>query len=139
MLGETHHYQSLELSLRAQVLSPFEVLQSATAINAALLNRPGELGVRPLGRGYAWPRSIRRDGKLVLGLRLEVAGVVALVWLVGMTNAFNLLDNMDGLAATLAGIAAVFFAIDALTVHHNDAILALSLAVAGACAGFLPD
>ena len=48
-----------------------------------------------------------------------LAGVVALVWLVGMTNAFNLLDNMDGLAATLAGIAAMFFAIDAVTVHKN--------------------
>jgi imidazolonepropionase-like amidohydrolase len=45
LLGETHHYQSLEFSIRAQVLSPFEVLQSATTINAALLNRPGELGV----------------------------------------------------------------------------------------------
>jgi imidazolonepropionase-like amidohydrolase len=45
LLGETHHYQSLELSLRAQVLSPFEVLQSATTVNASLLNRPGELGV----------------------------------------------------------------------------------------------
>jgi UDP-GlcNAc:undecaprenyl-phosphate GlcNAc-1-phosphate transferase len=67
-----------------------------------------------------------------------LAGTVALVWLVGMTNAFNLLDNMDGLAATLAGIAALFFAIDAVTVHHNDAVLALSLAIAGACAGFLP-
>jgi len=67
-----------------------------------------------------------------------LAGTVALVWLVGMTNAFNLLDNMDGLAATLAGIAALFFAIDALTVHENDAVLALSLALALACAGFLP-
>jgi UDP-GlcNAc:undecaprenyl-phosphate GlcNAc-1-phosphate transferase len=67
-----------------------------------------------------------------------LAGVVAVVWLVGMTNAFNLLDNMDGLAATLAGIAATFFAIDALTVHKNDGVLALSLAVALACAGFLP-
>ena len=67
-----------------------------------------------------------------------LAGIVALVWLVGLTNAFNLLDNMDGLAATLAGIAAVFFAIDALTVHENDAVLALSLALAFACAGFLP-
>jgi UDP-GlcNAc:undecaprenyl-phosphate GlcNAc-1-phosphate transferase len=67
-----------------------------------------------------------------------LAGIVALVWLVGLTNAFNLLDNMDGLAASLAGIAALFFAIDALTVHHNDAVLALSLAIAGACAGFLP-
>jgi UDP-GlcNAc:undecaprenyl-phosphate GlcNAc-1-phosphate transferase len=67
-----------------------------------------------------------------------LAGIVALVWLVGLTNAFNLLDNMDGLAATLAAIAALFFAIDALTVHTNDAVLALSLAIAGACVGFLP-
>ena len=67
-----------------------------------------------------------------------LAGVVALLWLVGMTNAFNLLDNMDGLAATLAGIAAIFFAIDALTVHENNAVLALALSVAFACAGFLP-
>jgi UDP-GlcNAc:undecaprenyl-phosphate/decaprenyl-phosphate GlcNAc-1-phosphate transferase len=67
-----------------------------------------------------------------------LAGLVALVWLVGMTNAFNLLDNMDGLAATLAGIAALFFAIDAVTVHHNHAVLALSLALALACVGFLP-
>jgi len=67
-----------------------------------------------------------------------LAGAVALVWLVGMTNAFNLLDNMDGLAATLAGIAATFFAIDALTVHKSHAVLALSLALALSCAGFLP-
>jgi UDP-GlcNAc:undecaprenyl-phosphate GlcNAc-1-phosphate transferase len=67
-----------------------------------------------------------------------LAGTVALVWLVGMTNAFNLLDNMDGLAATLAGIAAAFFAIDAVTVHKNHAVLALALALALACAGFLP-
>ena len=35
-----------------------------------------------------------------------VAVPLALLWLVGMTNAFNLLDNMDGLAASLAAIAA---------------------------------
>lgn len=45
LLGETHHYQSLEFSIRAQVLSPFEVIQSATLTNAELLNRGGELGV----------------------------------------------------------------------------------------------
>ena len=67
-----------------------------------------------------------------------LAGIVALVWLVGVTNAFNLLDNMDGLAATLAGIAAAFFAVDAVTVHKSHAVLALSLAIALACVGFLP-
>jgi UDP-GlcNAc:undecaprenyl-phosphate GlcNAc-1-phosphate transferase len=67
-----------------------------------------------------------------------VAGAIAMFWLVGMTNAFNLLDNMDGLAATLAGIAFMFFAIDAATVHPSHAVLAFSLAGALACGGFLP-
>jgi UDP-GlcNAc:undecaprenyl-phosphate GlcNAc-1-phosphate transferase len=67
-----------------------------------------------------------------------VADAIALFWLVGMTNAFNLLDNMDGLASTLAGIAFVFFAIDAATVHPSHAVLAFSLAGALACAGFVP-
>jgi UDP-GlcNAc:undecaprenyl-phosphate/decaprenyl-phosphate GlcNAc-1-phosphate transferase len=63
---------------------------------------------------------------------------IGLVWIVGITNAFNLLDNMDGMAATLACIAALFFAIDAVTLHPNDTVLLLSLALALACAGFLP-
>ena len=67
-----------------------------------------------------------------------IAWGLALFWLVGMTNAFNLLDNMDGLAATLAAIAFTFFAIDALTIHPNDTVLAISLAGALACLGFLP-
>jgi UDP-GlcNAc:undecaprenyl-phosphate/decaprenyl-phosphate GlcNAc-1-phosphate transferase len=67
-----------------------------------------------------------------------IAWALALLWLVGMTNAFNLLDNMDGLAATLAGIAFVFFAIDAVTIHPDHTILALALAGALSCGGFLP-
>lgn len=45
LLGETHHYQSGEFSLRGKVLTPLEVIQSATTINAELLNRKGELGI----------------------------------------------------------------------------------------------
>jgi UDP-GlcNAc:undecaprenyl-phosphate GlcNAc-1-phosphate transferase len=85
-------------------------------------------------------------GALVLwtGTHVEVvsndvlAAGIGLVWLVGLTNAFNLLDNMDGLASTLAAIAAVYFAIDAVTIHPNHMTLALALALAGACAGFIP-
>jgi len=67
-----------------------------------------------------------------------VAWPLAALWLVGMTNAFNLLDNMDGLAASLAGIAFAFFAIDAVTIHPNHMHLVLALAGACACGGFLP-
>jgi UDP-GlcNAc:undecaprenyl-phosphate GlcNAc-1-phosphate transferase len=85
-------------------------------------------------------------GVIVLGTGTDVqlihthviAWSLALLWLVGMTNAFNLLDNMDGLAATLAAIAFGFFAIDAVTVHPNDTALSLALAGALACVGFLP-
>ena len=45
LLGETHDQQSRELSIRAQVLSPAEILRSATLVNAEILGRSGELGV----------------------------------------------------------------------------------------------
>ncbi len=44
---------------------------------------------------------------------------IGIVWLIGMTNAFNLLDNMDGLAGSLAVIASVFFACDAWLQHET--------------------
>ena len=73
----------------------------------------------------------------LIGNRL-VGDAVAILWLVGVTNAFNLLDNMDGLAASLAAIAFGFFAVDAVTVHPSHLALAFALAGALACAGFLP-
>jgi imidazolonepropionase-like amidohydrolase len=44
LLGETHEHQSEELSIRAEVLSPAEILRSATVVNAEILGREGELG-----------------------------------------------------------------------------------------------
>jgi UDP-GlcNAc:undecaprenyl-phosphate GlcNAc-1-phosphate transferase len=67
-----------------------------------------------------------------------LATAIGLLWIVGMTNAFNLLDNMDGLAATLATISCAFFAIDAFTVHPSNLIATLSLGLCFACLGFLP-
>jgi UDP-GlcNAc:undecaprenyl-phosphate GlcNAc-1-phosphate transferase len=67
-----------------------------------------------------------------------VGDAIAVVWLIGLTNAFNLLDNMDGLAASLASISFFFFAVDAVTVHPDHASLAYAIAGAAACIGFLP-
>jgi UDP-GlcNAc:undecaprenyl-phosphate GlcNAc-1-phosphate transferase len=81
---------------------------------------------------------------LATGLSVEIVGndvlaaAIGLVWIVGMTNAFNLLDNMDGLAGTLAAIAAALFAIDAVTIHPDRLVLVLSLGLALTCLGFLP-
>mgnify|MGYP002525771929 CR=1 FL=1 len=45
LLGECHHYQSGEFSRRAEVLTPLEIVRSATLGNAELFQREGELGV----------------------------------------------------------------------------------------------
>jgi UDP-GlcNAc:undecaprenyl-phosphate GlcNAc-1-phosphate transferase len=62
--------------------------------------------------------------------------LLTLLWVVGITNAVNLLDNMDGLAAGMAVVAAafrlVFFLMDA-----DPAGAALTAAFLGAVAGFL--
>ena len=61
---------------------------------------------------------------------------VTLVWVIGITNAFNLLDNMDGLTAGLAAIAAGSFAVMGI-IAGPDAIAIVGAALAGSALGFL--
>lgn len=61
---------------------------------------------------------------------------ITIVWVVAITNAFNLLDNMDGLTAGLAAIAsAYFFMLAAFSGQYLVAPFAAALL--GACLGFL--
>ena len=61
---------------------------------------------------------------------------MTIFWLIGITNAVNLLDNMDGLAAGIAIIASGFLALSFLTTgHFTEALLLLTFA--GALLGFL--
>ena len=61
---------------------------------------------------------------------------LTLLWVVVVTNAMNLLDNMDGLSGGIGAVAAIFFL---LLAAMNDQYLvgALSAALVGACLGFL--
>jgi UDP-GlcNAc:undecaprenyl-phosphate GlcNAc-1-phosphate transferase len=76
------------------------------------------------------------------GVRIEfmnnyyLSMAVTYLWLVGITNAFNLLDNMNGLSAGIATIAAVFFGI--IMWSGNQILIAvISFALAGSTLGFL--
>jgi UDP-GlcNAc:undecaprenyl-phosphate GlcNAc-1-phosphate transferase len=76
-------------------------------------------------------------GNLIRFFPWPIANIVlTFVWLVGITNAINLLDNMDGLASGVsmiaAGILTYFF-----WQEGNQALLILSLSLAGAILGFL--
>lgn len=93
-------------------------------------------------------------GISILVLRVPFAGVFVLsndwsyllsvVWVVGLTNAINLIDGLDGLAAGIVAIAAATFFLyarelgaDGLLVAGNIGPL-LAVLVLGACLGFLP-
>ncbi len=61
---------------------------------------------------------------------------VTFLWLIGITNALNLLDNMDGLAAGIAGVAAMVLA--AMFLMAGDLVgFGAATALAGATGGFL--
>ena len=93
-------------------------------------------------------------GISILVLRVPFAGVFVLsndwsyllsvVWVVGLTNAINLIDGLDGLAAGIVAIAAATFFLyarelgaDGLLATGNIGPL-LAVLVLGACLGFLP-
>jgi UDP-GlcNAc:undecaprenyl-phosphate GlcNAc-1-phosphate transferase len=68
-----------------------------------------------------------------------VDAALSIVWFVGITNAFNLLDNIDGLAAGVAAIAGAFLVLS-FFIDGNPALVALAApaaAMTGVAAGFL--
>jgi UDP-GlcNAc:undecaprenyl-phosphate GlcNAc-1-phosphate transferase len=61
---------------------------------------------------------------------------LTLVWVVGITASFSILDHMDGLCAGVAAMASLFFAIFALQ-SGQLMVSTMAAAVLGAAAGFL--
>jgi UDP-GlcNAc:undecaprenyl-phosphate GlcNAc-1-phosphate transferase len=73
-------------------------------------------------------------GKVALG---PLALPITLLWLVGMSNAFNLIDGLDGLAAGLGLVSTVALLVASLQ-RGNWEIAIVAGGLAGALLGFLP-
>ena len=79
---------------------------------------------------------------IFFGLKIPITGYdivdiwITVFWIVGITNAINLLDNMDGLAAGISAIAAISLAINFATNGSMGEAL-LICAFIGALLGFL--
>src|ERR1700733_12472096 len=68
------------------------------------------------------------------GLVLDIG--LTLVWVVGITASFSILDHMDGLCAGIAAVAAGFFTLSA-TLNGQTMVRTLGAAAFGAALGFL--
>lgn len=62
---------------------------------------------------------------------------LTLLWFLTVTNALQFLDGMDGLAAGLGAVAALFFSLAALQTGQRY-LMFLAAPLVGACLGFLP-
>jgi len=145
-----------QLDWAADAFGPaVRMLQEAHRVEGKLLAVVGGsglvflLGLLDDKLGARFPVAAKAAGELAAAIVLVAAGVeislfpwpwlnsiVTLVWIVGITNAFNLLDNMDGLAAGVACAASLVLLINAVML--GEFFIALILAAfIGALLGFL--
>ncbi len=95
------------------------------------------------------PPALRFGSQLLAGaalyaadVRWEVSGSawldlpITLLWVAGLANAFNLLDNIDGAAATTASVSAAGIGALALA-RGEEQTAAVAFALSGACLAFL--
>ena len=80
----------------------------------------------------------------VFVLPYDLALLFSVVWVLGMTNAINFIDGLDGLAAGIVGIGATAFLLYGFRLGQVDLLLAgnigplVAALVVGICLGFLP-
>ncbi len=74
----------------------------------------------------------------------DLTPLVTVLWVVGMANAINLIDGLDGLAAGLVSVASAAFLLYSSSLFHNQLITGSNVGplvaaiLLGSCLGFLP-
>jgi UDP-GlcNAc:undecaprenyl-phosphate GlcNAc-1-phosphate transferase len=144
LMGGLAIYISLLVVVLSVDVGPSLVEMIGVGAGATLLAIVGLLDDR---RGLSpW---VRLAAQIVAGVIVAAVGIrvdlfpwpalnilITLFWIVGVTNALNLMDNMDGLAAGVSAVAGLFFLVLASSTGQG-LVAALAAAVAGASLGFL--
>ena len=128
---------SLTFELKREILGI--LLGGSVVVVLGLIDDLGQLGpwTKLIGQLIAVIVMIRAGVYIQLTfLPVFVAVPLSALWLLAITNAFNLIDIMDGLSAGTAGVAALILLVFAAMDGSTDAATLLA-AVAGACLGFL--
>jgi UDP-GlcNAc:undecaprenyl-phosphate/decaprenyl-phosphate GlcNAc-1-phosphate transferase len=143
----------------AMLADPVSIFRSIFRTGDPLTGPPSAATVILLGAAFLFAlglfddfRNIKPHNKLIgqilaaalvvfLGFRLHwfnsltLDTMVTLFWIIGITNAFNLIDNMDGLCAGVGLVACVALAVLFAPLAQEPFLVALILT--GAMAGFL--
>lgn len=96
-----------------------------------------KLCVQILVASYLFFTNAGINSLLEFELPIWISLPLTIVWVLGVTNAFNLIDGMDGIAAGLASIAAFALAVWFLISETEANVLIIMLIFCGACLGFL--
>src|SRR5262245_26915279 len=115
------------------------LLAGTILVLLGLIDDFGVLGVAPkfLGQGFATLVLIKSDIAIHIAELPDWADLLLTVlWLVGMTNAFNIIDIMDGLASGTALIAAAFLLVVAF-LNGLAPIVLMTATLMGSLLGFL--
>jgi UDP-GlcNAc:undecaprenyl-phosphate GlcNAc-1-phosphate transferase len=121
----------LAITIAALVLMAAGALDDLRGLSARL-----RLGLQLACALFVMSAGVRLD--LVPGPFGPAADVfLTVLWIVGITNAYNFIDGMDGLAASLGALIALLLGMVA-SAGGRMAILPVSAALTGALLGFLP-
>jgi UDP-GlcNAc:undecaprenyl-phosphate/decaprenyl-phosphate GlcNAc-1-phosphate transferase len=154
--GSEAHKIHQSLMPRAGGIIIFSVVVLGSALNGILISRPiapiilASIIILAFGiwddiNSILAPWKILRQALATLflisqGIQVRFVGNVffdiffTFLWVIGITNAFNLVDSMDGLASGLGGITAVFLAIGTFYAGQ-ESLTFLSAILLGSCIG----
>jgi len=130
LFGDQRHIRELvSILLGATLISLFGLADDRWGLGA---------GVKLLGQGLAALVLVLGGTQIQLFAAPAANVALTILWVVGITNALNLLDNMDGLSGGAATIAAAFFLLLAAMNEPRQVLVgAMAAALIGACLGFL--
>jgi UDP-GlcNAc:undecaprenyl-phosphate GlcNAc-1-phosphate transferase len=152
LLGGLAMYAAVVIAVLLAFHGPAQAQIAGILIGATLVAAVGILDDRgvlhhqvklfvgmPLAAGILLLSGIRASVFSVLlggGAGTVLDAMLTVLWVVGITASFSILDHMDGLCAGVAAMASVFFALLAY-MNGQTLVTTLAAAVLGAATGFL--
>lgn len=126
--------------LRTLALGLLPVFAASLADDVRPLNAFARLAAQALGAAFVVANGFVLNPSVHLfGSEIQVGALavpISFLWIVGITNAFNLIDGLDGLSAGL-GLIASFSLVGVFLLAGRVEVAVIPLALAGALLGFL--